>query len=100
MKILYIVPYALNMIRTRLYHLIQALRKRGHVVTLGTLWEDDPERQKLEEFAGEYSLQLIASRLDRLRVVKNLAGGLFTHSTLPAVSWIVPEWKVSEHPTA
>jgi hypothetical protein len=49
-NILFIVPYTPTPIRTRPYNLIRALARRGHQVTLATLWEDEAERQALDEW--------------------------------------------------
>jgi hypothetical protein len=44
MDVLFIVPYVPTPIRTRPYNLIRALARRGHRVTVATLWEDAAER--------------------------------------------------------
>ena len=49
MRILYLVPYAPTPIRTRPYNLIRALARRGHRITVATLWEDAAERGALVE---------------------------------------------------
>jgi len=84
MNILYIVPYAPTIIRTRPYHLIRALRQRGHRVTVGTLWEEDSEREELEEFTRDYDIQLVASHLGKLRIAGNISRGLLTNVPLQA----------------
>jgi hypothetical protein len=38
------VPYTPTSIRTRPYNLIRALARRGHQVTVATVWEDAAER--------------------------------------------------------
>lgn len=43
MKILYVVPYVPNLIRVRPYQLIRHLHKRGHTLTVATLWSSDDE---------------------------------------------------------
>jgi hypothetical protein len=42
-NILFIVPYTPTPIRTRPYNLIRALARRGHRITVATLWEDAAE---------------------------------------------------------
>jgi polysaccharide biosynthesis protein PslH len=49
MNILFIVPYAPNLIRTRPFNLIKGLAKAGHRVTLATLCGDDAERESLRQ---------------------------------------------------
>ncbi len=48
MKILFIVPYVPNLIRSRSYNLIRALAARGNEITLLTLWSTEQERQSAE----------------------------------------------------
>jgi sugar transferase (PEP-CTERM/EpsH1 system associated) len=47
MHILYIVPYAPNLIRVRPENLIRELTKRGHAVTVATLWSDESEKNDI-----------------------------------------------------
>ncbi|HUW15761.1 MAG TPA: glycosyltransferase [Actinomycetes bacterium] len=49
MRILFVVPYTPNRIRTRPLHMIRALRSAGHDVTVATLWTSDEERAGLGE---------------------------------------------------
>jgi len=87
MKILYLVPYAPSHIRTRPHNLIRALAQRGHQITLATLWENQEERQVLEDFVQE-GVELIATRLTKSRVALNLLTGLTTSPPLQAdYSW-------------
>jgi glycosyltransferase involved in cell wall biosynthesis len=55
LKILYVVPYVPNRIRTRPFHLLKVLASEGNLVTLATLWGN------LEELAG---LQQLAKQLE------------------------------------
>lgn len=48
MKILFIAPYAPNLVRTRSYNLIRYLSQRGNQVTVLALWTDEQERADLE----------------------------------------------------
>lgn len=66
MNILFIVPYVPNQIRVRPYNLIRFLARRGHRVTLATLWTDEQENQGLEELRRDcqavYALPMPAWR--------------------------------------
>jgi len=59
MKILFIVPYAPNRVRTRPFHLIKALAAEGHQVTLATVWGNPQELTELEELRQDLSGLLI-----------------------------------------
>ena len=48
MNILFIVPYTPNLIRVRSYNLIRHLAKKGHQITLATLYSDESEREDIE----------------------------------------------------
>lgn len=48
MRILFIVPYVPNLVRTRPYNLIRHLAARGNEVTLLTVWSNEQERADLE----------------------------------------------------
>ena len=71
MRILFIVPYVPTPIRTRPYHLARALARRGHALTLATLWESEAERQALEAFE-QAGVTVMAERLARPRILGNL----------------------------
>jgi polysaccharide biosynthesis protein PslH len=43
MNILFVVPYVPDLIRVRSYNLIRSLSKRGHRITIVTLWENEKE---------------------------------------------------------
>ncbi len=47
MDILFVVPYAPNLIRTRSHNLIRSLVERGNRVTVLTLWTNETERDDL-----------------------------------------------------
>lgn len=49
MKILFVVPYAPNLVRTRPYNFIRYLAERGNQVTVLTLWTDEQEKADLEQ---------------------------------------------------
>ena len=84
MKILIIVPYAPTLIRTRPHNLLRSLLRRGHRVTLATLWETETERQMLADLART-GIEVVCERLDRLRIARNVAGGLAGSKPLQAV---------------
>lgn len=87
MKILYVVPYAPNLIRTRPYSLIRAMTRRGHEVSLVTLWEHEDELPALRRLEQE-GVRVVAFRLSRGRVGSNLVGGLASGKPLQAAySW-------------
>ncbi len=49
MNILFLVPYAPNLIRVRPYNLIRHLAAQGHKVTLVTLWTGESDRKDIEQ---------------------------------------------------
>lgn len=67
MKILFIIPYTPTLIRTRPYNLLRALVRRGHQLTLATLWENQLEKDKLVTLAAETGISLIAFPLGKLQ---------------------------------
>ncbi|HNT22720.1 MAG TPA: glycosyltransferase [Anaerolineales bacterium] len=71
MNILFVVPYVPTPIRTRPYHLARALARRGHALTLATLWEGPAERQALDEFERA-GMRVLAEPLERRRILGNL----------------------------
>lgn len=83
MKILFIVPYAPTLIRTRSYNLLRALKRRGHTLTLATLCENQVERQALQELAGQ-GIEVIAFPLAKRRIALNLVQGLLSRDSLQA----------------
>ncbi|HEX9077704.1 MAG TPA: glycosyltransferase, partial [Anaerolineae bacterium] len=84
MKILFVVPYTPTRIRTRPYNLIRTLARRGHAVTLATLWENEQERQALRELE-EDGILVISSRLTKTRSIWNSLLALPTKTPLQAV---------------
>lgn len=75
MRILYVVPYAPTRIRTRPYNLLRNLVKRGHSLTLASLWTDVQEREALEDHA-QSGVRVISARLPALRAAWNCAFAL------------------------
>lgn len=87
MDILYIVPYAPNLIRVRPYQLIRALLRRGHRVTLATVWTSAQEEADLQQLA-EAGVYVLAQPQSRLRSLVNCLQALPTPVPLQAVySW-------------
>ncbi len=72
MNLLLIIPYTPTPIRVRPYNLVRALSKRGHRITLATLWSSEAEKAQLAEFERE-GIQVLASRLSPLRSLWNCA---------------------------
>jgi polysaccharide biosynthesis protein PslH len=84
MNVLFVVPYAPTPIRTRPYNLLRGLARGGHNVTLATLWENEQERQALEELDNE-GIRVISVRLAKIRSAWNCLRALPTATPLQAV---------------
>ena len=83
MNVLFIVPYAPNPIRTRPYNLIRALARRGHKLTVATLWEDEDERLFLESLA-DADIKITSAPLSKARKAFNLLHALPSWAPLQA----------------
>lgn len=83
MRILYIVPYVPNLIRVRPYNLIRNLSRRGHQVTLATLWTTEEERESIGRLESELD-RIITFPLSRWRSMGNCAFALPTSQPLQA----------------
>ncbi len=70
MEILFVVPYAPNLVRVRSYHLLRSLVRRGHRITLATVWTSNDERADLDRLAGE-GIHVQACHLPAWRSVWN-----------------------------
>jgi sugar transferase (PEP-CTERM/EpsH1 system associated) len=70
MHILCIVPYTPNPIRVRPYQFIRTLVRRGHQVTLATLWENDGEQRDLHQLAT-HGVRIVARHLGKPRALWN-----------------------------
>lgn len=90
LKILFIVPYAPNLIRVRPYNLIRSLSLRGHQVTLATLWTDPDELDDLERMRP-YCRQIHAFPLKKWRSYWNCLAALPTSAPLQSVFCWQPE---------
>ena len=75
MRILFIVPYAPNLVRVRPYNVLKALAGQGHDVILATLWEGEEEREGLGvlEAAG---IRVLAEHHTKVRALANCLGAL------------------------
>jgi polysaccharide biosynthesis protein PslH len=66
MNILFVVPYTPSLTRVRSYQLLRGLARRGHAVTLATVWQSERDRQGLDALRadgiGVRSVQLTAAR--------------------------------------
>lgn len=87
MKILFIVPYPPSLIRVRPYNLIRELSRRGHQVTVATLWSDENEREDGERLRSvAYQVRLV--RQPRWRSYLNCVLALPSKKPLQSVySW-------------
>ena len=72
MNILYVCPYTPTSIRTRPYNLIHTLARRGHAVTLATLWENADELKTLRDWE-ENGVKVISAPLTKRQVGVNAA---------------------------
>lgn len=87
MHILYIVPYAPNLIRVRPYQLIRALLRRGHRVTVATLWTSAQDVADLQQLAAA-GAHIVAQPQPLWRSLMNSLQALPTPTPLQAVySW-------------
>lgn len=89
MKILFVCPYVPTVIRTRPYHFLNTLARRGHDLTLATLWETDWERSQLRELESQ-GLTVLASHLTRPRSAVNMLQAFLTGRPLQSRYCWVP----------
>ena len=77
LRVLFVIPYAPDQIRTRSLNLIKALAALGHRITLATLWSSSAEQKSLKQLEG-FLEGLIAERIgsihSRWNCLKALAG--------------------------
>ena len=83
MRILYIVPYTPNLIRVRPYQIIRHLAKRGHSVTVATLWTTPEERNEALQLAT-LRLHVVSRRLSPAQSFWNCMYALPTTAPLQA----------------
>ncbi|MFN8487883.1 MAG: glycosyltransferase [Caldilineaceae bacterium] len=87
MNILFIVPYAPNLIRVRSYQLIRSLAERRHQVTVATLWMNEEEQADLQHLS-ELGVRVVAQQASLGRSLRNTLFALPTRTPLQAVfSW-------------
>ena len=84
MKLLYVVPYVPNRIRTRPYNLVRQLTGRGHQVTLLTVWTNEVERLDVEAMRNECR-RVVAKPLPPARSIWNCLLALPTRKPLQSV---------------
>ncbi len=75
MNLLFVVPYAPTLIRVRPYNFIRALARRGHRVTLSTLFENDDEARALDGMRG-WGIEVLARPLTRGQKLRNALAAL------------------------
>lgn len=90
MNILAIVPYSPTRIRTRPFHLLQSLGRKGHSLTLATQWESSLERAALETLAGQ-GVRVLSSRLAKPRIARNVLSAFASDRPVQAVYAWQPE---------
>ncbi len=74
MTVLFVVPYAPNLIRVRPYNLIRSLLRRGHRIVVATLWTNEREREDLEALA-RFGADVRAHYLPAWRSIVNCVEG-------------------------
>lgn len=74
MRILFVVPYTPNPIRVRPFEFLRTMLRRGHDVTLGTLWTSAAEQEELERLA-QTGLRVLAQPMPTWQ---SAANSLFT----------------------
>ncbi|MCX7839987.1 MAG: glycosyltransferase [Anaerolineae bacterium] len=90
MHILFLVPYTPTLIRTRPYNLVRGLARRGHAVTLATLWENEMERAALVQLERE-GIRVLSARLTKPRAFWNMLRALPTAIPLQATYCYQPQ---------
>ena len=90
MNILFLVPYTPTLIRTRPHNLVRGLSRRGHAVTLATLWENEQERAALAELERE-GIRVLSARLTKPRALWNMLRALPTTAPLQSAYCWQPE---------
>ena len=87
MNILFVVPYVPNPVRVRPYQFIRSLLRRGHQMTVASLWTSEGERLELATLA-EMGATVIAEPMPAVRSLLNSAGALARPTPLQAsYSW-------------
>ncbi len=87
MRILFIVPYMPNLVRVRSYQFIRSLTKRGHELTVATLWTNTAEKQAMSALEAQCQ-EVIAFPMGKARSFGNCLGVLLGNEPLQSVySW-------------
>ena len=88
MNILYLVSYTPTIVRTRPYNFIRALARRGHQLTLATLWENRSEFEFLQDLSAETGIKVLVFPMSKTRRLYNLISAFFTPYPLQSrYSW-------------
>jgi glycosyltransferase involved in cell wall biosynthesis len=82
-RLLVVIPYAPTLIRTRPYNLVRGLARRGHALTLATLWENEREQAALDALADD-GIEIVAAPLRRARTAVNALTALAAGQPLQA----------------
>ncbi|HRO23025.1 MAG TPA: glycosyltransferase [Promineifilum sp.] len=83
MRVLFLVPYMPNAIRTRPYNLIRSLARNGHEITVLTLTQDAAEVADADMLRVE-GIRVVARPLSRLRSLANSTAALVGREPLQA----------------
>jgi sugar transferase (PEP-CTERM/EpsH1 system associated) len=83
MNLLYLIPYTPTFIRTRPYYLLRAMARRGHALTLATVWEDEDELAELERWR-QLGVKVVTQRLGKVQAFLNSALALPGRTPLQA----------------
>ncbi len=87
MRILFLVPYTPNPIRVRPYEFVRTMLRRGHQVTLATLWTLPAEQHDLDRLA-QMGVRVLSQPMPAWRSALNSLAALPAHTPLQAVySW-------------
>ena len=82
-NVLFVVPYAPTLIRTRPYNLLLGLAKRGHSVTLATVWESAAEQDALR-LLSSHGIRVWSRPLGRRQIAGNVLRALAAGAPLQA----------------
>lgn len=83
MDILFIVPYAPTLIRTRPLSLLRGLGRRGHGITLATVWESGREYAALEQLSHQ-GVRVLSARLGKPRALRNALSAIASGKPMQA----------------
>ena len=90
MHVLFVVPYAPNLVRVRPLQLITHLARRGHDLTVATLWTDESEEADLRGLQA-LGARVVTRRLTRLRSASNCLTAVLSSAPLQAAYCWQPE---------